>query len=215
MKLLTIGDSYTYGDELKDRSFAWPYILAKKMGWAVTNLGINSASNNAMIRRAVEQIDQHDIVIIGWTHSDRIELADEGGSYETWPAKRNVPDVDRYPWRREFALYYTLYHNHAYAYRQYLINVILFQSLAQLKNKRYLMLDSFGNNLNRDENKDVCSDLIAQIDKEHYVGWPSESMVTIAGDAPLARGVTGHFLELGHQRVAERLSNEIAKHTWY
>jgi hypothetical protein len=96
-----------------------------------------------------------------------------------------------------------------------LINVILFQSLAQLKNKRYLMLDSFGNNLNRDDNDNACADLIARIDTDHYVGWPNESMVTVAGDAPLARGTIGHFLELGHQRVAERLADEIAKHSWH
>ena len=212
MKLLTIGDSFTYGDELPDRRAAWPVVLANKLGWTLTNLGVNSCSNTGMIRRVVEHIDQHDVIIVGWSHYDRLEVADKYSAYEIWPSKRNIPNIKECPWRAELGKHYTLYHNHEYAYRQYLINVILFQSLAQLKNKKYLMIDAFGNNTDRANYAEANADLISQIDTQHFVGWPSESMLSIAGDAPRTHSNTGHFLELGHQRVAERIADEIAKH---
>ncbi len=35
MKILTLGDSFTFGAELSDISNAWPYLLGKKLGYEV------------------------------------------------------------------------------------------------------------------------------------------------------------------------------------
>ena len=46
-KVLTVGCSFTYGDELKTpTSQAWPILLANKNNWEVNNLGKCGGSND-------------------------------------------------------------------------------------------------------------------------------------------------------------------------
>jgi hypothetical protein len=76
MNLYTIGDSFTYGDELPDRSKAWPYLVAKALGYTVDNLAQPGASNDYIVRTTVNYLNTHtpDLVIIGWTIEDRLEI---------------------------------------------------------------------------------------------------------------------------------------------
>ena len=92
MKLLTVGDSFTFGEELPDvtdnvtpSKFAWPELLANQLGWEVTNLAKPASGNTSMIRHCVEQVSNYDIAIIAWSHFARTELADENGFYDIWP----------------------------------------------------------------------------------------------------------------------------------
>ncbi len=55
-QLLTVGDSFTYGDELTDRYQAWPYRLADKLGHEVHNLGQSGCSNTSILRRTLEEL---------------------------------------------------------------------------------------------------------------------------------------------------------------
>ena len=52
MRLLTVGDSFTFGEELSDvtdnvtpSKFAWPEVLAGKLGWEVDNLAKSGSGN--------------------------------------------------------------------------------------------------------------------------------------------------------------------------
>ena len=63
MKLLTIGDSFTYGEELRDRNKAWPHVLGKLLDYEVTNLGQPGCSNNAMVRTAIEHSNEYDLIV--------------------------------------------------------------------------------------------------------------------------------------------------------
>jgi lysophospholipase L1-like esterase len=76
VNLYTIGDSFTYGDELPDRSKAWPCLVAEELGYTVDNLAQPGASNDYIVRTTVEYLDTHtpDLVIIAWTTPDRLEL---------------------------------------------------------------------------------------------------------------------------------------------
>ena len=125
MRLLTVGDSFTYGEELSDVNNAWPFLLGKKLGYEITNLAKPGSGNTRMVRHAVEQIDNYDIIIIAWSHFARTELADESGFYDLWPGCSSLPHKKFSPWRSEIIEYYSRHHNDQYLYNQYLINIVL------------------------------------------------------------------------------------------
>jgi len=77
-KLFTIGDSFTYGDELKyPNESAWPTLLGKMLGYDVDNWAVSGASNDYIVRQTVNYLERKkpDLVIIGWTTEDRLEIS--------------------------------------------------------------------------------------------------------------------------------------------
>lgn len=214
--LLAIGDSFTYGEELEfpDRD-SWPTVLANMLNYQVINKGIPASSNCKIIRQLLEtNLNLYDLVVIAWSNFDRIELADENGIYDAWPGGKRTELVNQAPWRKTVTDYITRHHDSDYTYRKYLINVILVQSYLKTNNKPYVMLDAFGNHVYTGRTDPNNIDLIEQIDVTRYLGWPNESMLewtknSPTGDRwPILFGPHGHFLEEGHQIVA----NKIYKH---
>ena len=209
-KLLAIGDSFTHGDELSTPSTdAWPHLLADRMGYQAVNLGWPGSGNVKMVRRLFEQqLDEFDLVVMAWSGFDRIEFADEYGLFDTWPGavirSHRVPHKEAM-FRAEIIEYITRHHNDDYLYKQYLVNVISAQSYLKFHKKKYIMLDAFLNNQGNMRAKH--SELATQIDQTHFLGWPGESMMEWSGDAP--KGPLGHFLELGHSKVADRLHQHV------
>lgn len=212
-RLLTVGDSFTYGDELVDpTASAWPTLVSNKINTDLTNLGIPGRGNTRMVRAVVENINQIDAVIIAWSHFDRIEIADEIDVFDIWPGRINVPGKYQYPWRANITDYYSRHHSDDYLYRQYLLNIVLVQSYLKLNNKPYLMFDVFGNHQDTRRYDAKNSDLIDQIDTQYFIGWPNEAMVDWMGECP--KGPRGHPLELGHQRTAEHINEYIRNIGW-
>lgn len=219
MRLLTVGDSFTYGEELTDRSVAWPFLLGQKTGYEVTNLGQPASGNSRMVRTVVEEIDQHDVFIIAWSHWGRIEFADDHGIYDIWPGC-NKAAFQHIPHRAQLIDYISHYHNDRYLISQFLLNIIILQNYLSQKNKRYLMLTTFGNinllsqtdgRLRRLVKNGELSDLLNQIDTRYYVGWPETMM---EWTARCAQGPCGHFLEEGHQIVSEKINEYIRNLGW-
>jgi hypothetical protein len=207
MKLLAVGDSFTYGEELSDLNNAWPYLLGNKLDYTVNNLAKPGCGNTRMIRHAVEQINNYDLIIIAWSHFARTELADEHGFYDLWPGCSVLPYKDSSPWRSEVINYYSKHYNDQYLYNQYLINIILIQQYLKLNNKKYIMLDAFGNNNYRK------NDIVAnQIDSTFYVGWPTTTMMEWTYGT--SQGPGGHFLEDGHNVVADKIYEHIRHLGW-
>jgi hypothetical protein len=212
-QLLTVGDSFTYGDELEDPAkSAWPVIVSNSIDMGLTNLGIPGRGNTRMVRAVVENIHQFDAVIIAWSHYDRIEIADEIDIFDIWPGRINVPNKHQYPWRATINDYYSRHHDDDYLYRQYLLNIILVQSYLTLNNKPYLMFDVFGNHQDSRRYDTKNRDLLNQIDPQYFVGWPNGAMVDWMEDCPV--GPRGHPLELGHQRTAEHINEHIRNISW-
>jgi hypothetical protein len=208
MRLLTVGDSFTYGEELVDPQVsAWPYLVGKKLSYDVINLAKPGSGNSRMVRHAVEQINNYDMIIIAWSHFARTELADENGFYDLWPGCSITPHKEYSPWRSEVIDYYTKHYNDQYLYNQYLINIILIQQYLKLNNKKYLMLDAFGNNNYRKNNG-----ISTQIDPKYYIGWPNETMMEWVNKLP--QGPRGHFLEQGHEVVADKIYEHIRHLGW-
>jgi lysophospholipase L1-like esterase len=207
MKLLAVGDSFTYGEELSDLTNAWPYLLGNKLGYTVDNLAKPGSGNTRMARHAVEQINNYDLIIIAWSHFARTELADENGFYDIWPGCSVLPHKEFSSWRSEVINYYSKHHNDQYLYNQYLINIILIQQYLKFNNKKYIMLDTFGNNNYRKNNT-----VVDQIDSTYYVGWPTTTMMEWTYKTP--QGPNGHFLEQGHEIVANKIYEHIRHLGW-
>ena len=212
MRLLTVGDSFTYGEELAELTSAWPFLLGDKLGYEITNLAKPGSGNTRMVRHCVEQVDNYDMAIITWSHFARIEMADENGFYDLWPGGGTLLHKQYSPWRWEIIDYFSRHHNDDYLYRQYLLNIILIQNFFKANNKRYLMLDSFGNHQANQRTTEQNTDLLVQIDATYYVGWPDSTMMEWTYQCPV--GDRGHFLEEGHIKVAEKIYSHMEQLSW-
>jgi hypothetical protein len=211
MKILTIGDSFTYGDELVDRAMSWPAILANKISCEITNMGMSSAGNTYMQRTVVQHAAEYDLVIVAWSHFARMELADANGVFDIWPGCSSKPH-NLYNSHRDHAIkYITTYYSDEYFYQQYLINIVLTQTYLKQLGKKYLMLDAFGNNVRLRWNEQYA-DIRSQIDTEYFLGWSGLTMMEWTHGAP--KGPGGHFLDQGHEIVAEKINEHIRRIGW-
>lgn len=206
-KILTLGDSFAYGDELEDRLNAFPHLIAKQLNMDVVNLGEFASGNYKMIRKLLEQdINQYSLVIITWSGFDRIEITDELGSWEWWPGSHansyRITNKNE-KFRKIIIDYFNRHHDSTYFYRQYLNYVILAQSYLKLNQIPYVFLDVFKNH--DDENRYASSnrDLLEKIDTSRYLGWPNESMSVWTAGLPI--GPRFHFLEEGHKVVSQKI----------
>ena len=207
MKLLAVGDSFTFGEELSDvtdnvtsSKFAWPELLASQLGWEVTNLAKPASGNTSMIRNIVNEIYNHDVFIIAWSHWARIEFADAIGTFDIWPGCSTLPYEQFSPHRKNAIDYVTRYHSDDYLIRQCLLNVELLETFLKYHKKKYIMLSAFGNPIKT--NKTFTN----------YLGWPNESMMEWTYGTP--RGPGGHFLEQGHAIVADKIYEHIRHLGW-
>ena len=207
MKLLAVGDSFTYGEELSNLNNAWPFLLGNKLGYEITNLAKPGSGNTRMVRHAVEQINNYDLIIIAWSHFARTELADENGFYDIWPGCSTLPYKELSSWRSDVIDYYSKHHNDEYLFNQYLINIVLIQQYLKFNNKKYIMLDTFGNKNYRKNNT-----VVDQIDQINYLGWPTTTMMEWTHGTP--RGPRGHFLDQGHEIVADKIYEHIRHLGW-
>jgi len=216
MKLLTVGDSFTYGEELADRNVAWPYLLGKQLGYEVTNLGKPSKSNTYIVRQAIEHAHEYDLIVIAWSHFARIEFADDHGLYELWPGNRGNLFNNKLSYRKNLLEYINRHHSDQYLYSQYLINIILLQSYLKQNNKKYIMLDSFNECYDpttpREKMRLSMPQLVNQIDSIYYLGWPKETMIEWTYGC--SKGSGGHFLEDGHKVVADKIYEHIRHLSW-
>ena len=217
-----IGDSFTFGAELPDAisgvnpsTLAWPAVLGRKLDRPVTNLGKQATGPNRAVKRAMDCVfkGDADIIIVAWPNPDRIEWADEDGIYDIW-AGRNPGRVAE----RRLAMItkatddWVQEKTDQWNYRRWLRTVILLQTFFKANNQKYIMLQTY---LSRQYNMlymDQEIELIKHIDKEYFLGWPDESMMEWTYRMP--KGPWGHFLEQGHETVAEKVYEHIRNIGW-
>jgi hypothetical protein len=207
-KLLAIGDSFTYGDELEDVNHGWAHLLSRRLGYGITNKGVCGSGNIKMVRSLVEEnVDDYDLAVIAWSGFDRIEMADEYSIWETWPGAHDnsyrVPEKTA-KFRGTVIDYINRHHDDNYLYRQqYLVQIILAQSYLKHHNKNYVMMDTFINHESSLRFDEKNKDLVSKIDTRQFLGWPNESMKEWTTGVPI--GPRMHFLEEGHEIVADKL----------
>ena len=211
MRVLTVGDSFTYGDELTDVKQAWPYVLQTKLSCELTNLGQPGVGNTSMVRTVIEQTADYDLIIVAWSHFARIEFADEHGIFDTWPGHRGVLFTGEVAHRTKLLSYITHHHSDEYLYKQYLLNMVLLQSYVHQRGKKLLMLDAYGNNLLLRWSREFAL-IRDQIDSTTFIGWSGKTMSEWTFGAPQGSG--GHFLEEGHAIVADKIYEHIRNLSW-
>jgi hypothetical protein len=213
MKVLTVGCSFTYGEELSHPgSDAWPAVLAGKNVWEVNNQGKGGGSNDRSVRVVFEEIDKgYDLIIVAWTVPDRFEVPFNDVLLDinvNSGIKRNLQ------WATE---YYAKHYDRFYSYTKWLRNVIMLQSYLKSRNQKYIFVSTFGmwSDLRIEayqEYSEKLDYLIKQVDKEFYVDWPQWGMTDWMGDCP--KGPNGHPLQVGHQQIAIRINEHIRNLGW-
>ena len=210
-KLLTVGDSFTNGDELTDRYQAWPYRLADLLEYEVYNMGQSGCSNASILRRTIEElaVNYYDLVVVGWTSPGRVEWKDDiGDAYNVWPGyPTDTKFFQDHPWRVEYLNFISQHHNSAYLYQQYLIQVIALQSYCKTKNIEYRMMNIRQKDYYRSVGRDLHEQLAKQVDTDKFIGWEEFGMSELTKDLP--KGPGNHPLEKGHERIANEIHTRI------
>lgn len=210
--VLTVGDSFTYGEELSDRNNAWPYLVAASLNATIDNQGAPATGNTSIVRNTLDNIvstTPADLVIISWSSPGRIEFSDDEGTFDTWPGYMGRQFIGRQPWREDLVDYVSRYHNDKYLYKQYLTNIVLLQSLLTLHNIKYIMLDIASNNYYENTCTHDFLDLKKLIDRTTYL--PQGMAEWTFG---CKKGQCGHFLDDGHRIVADRVLAKIKEMDW-
>lgn len=210
-----IGDSFTFGAELSDirgeptglvhSKLSWPTLLSQKLNKPVKNLGHQGTGNTRVIKRAMDCVyaGDADLIIIAWPTPDRIEWCDEEGIYDIWAGRNTRWLPERRQEMVELATHSWCTEVDHWSYRRWLRNIILLQSFFKLHNQPYMMfqthLTQYWNELWSERDQD----LLKHVDLTHFVGWPIQGLCEWFGDAP--RGPHGHPLEVGHERIADKV----------
>jgi hypothetical protein len=206
--IYTVGDSFTYGQELPNpQEQAWPTLLANKLNKNLVNEGRGGAGNDFIVKKTIQAIAKYrpEIVIIAWTSFGRKEFADEHGPYTVWPgiADSVFGSDPKLSFRMDLVKYITLYNNELYEYRCWLRQVILLQNYLQNNNIDYIMCNVFDNQKKYDVFSNDNKEYYDLIDKDRFIGWPKEAIIDWVYGTP--HGPGGHPLEQGHQIIANKI----------
>lgn len=202
--ILTIGDSFTYGSELSDRNLAWPYLLNK----TVENKGFGGSSNDRIFRVAIEETtdNKFDFVVVAWSFPNRKEVFDTS---RRTPVCINYMHSDKLSWVND---YFKYSYDRDFAFRQWLVQMVALQGYFKSINQKYIFCNVAGLQGDYDKYSEDLGHILNKIDKDFYPGWPYYGMLEWAKDTPVGKG--GHFLEEGHQIVANKLNEHIRNLGW-
>ena len=179
--ILVNGCSFTSGEE---SPIAWPTLIPKTI-----NIAQPGASNDYILRSTVDYIETNDIesVIVAWTSPHRIEVSRKHLTPSSQRKYGNVVDEVFKDW------------DSVWAFDKFLTQVKLLSTYLNHKQIPYVFVSAF----------DIQNIANGNSPCYTYFGWPNEGLVEWMGDCP--KGPGGHPLELGHQRIAERI-NEYIRH---
>lgn len=184
MKILVNGCSFTSGEE---SSTAWPQLIPH-----THNIATPGASNDYIMHSTTQYIEEIEIpshVIIAWTTPNRIEIS---GKHLTPTSKRkygNVVDEVFKDW------------DTMWARERFMTTVKLMHHYLHSKNIPHLFMSAF-----------EIQPWVMGPPPAPWLGWPRSGFVEWMWDCP--KGPGGHPLELGHQRIAEKINEHIRTLGW-
>jgi hypothetical protein len=108
MRILTLGDSWTYGENSSDpKTMSWPAQLSRKHKVEVVNLARKGSSNQRAARIGIEELcrdNNYDYVIFPLAPAPRTEILKIGKWHQIWPGRHASNNVDKiytdfwHPW---------------------------------------------------------------------------------------------------------------------
>lgn len=210
-----IGDSFTYGEELRDRNQAWPALLG------YDNYGLRGASNEYIFRKSVELAPQCTHMIVSWSECTRYDLytnipvniASRYKNY-TGPIQTNPGWATAInPWNEHnMSFFYDLYTKFTDEQNQFiktLSYMVALQDVLAVNNVEYLYCSSFSNS-NMFKKYTEIENIKLWIDRlniKKFIGYPNEGFVEWTYGEDIGPG--GHPLENGHIKIAEKLYDHI------
>jgi len=183
--ILVNGDSFTAGEE---SSVTWSSLIANTV-----NIATSGASNDHIISGTVYYIQTMplpDYVIVAWTSPDRIDIS---GKHLTPTSQTRYGEVLVNEVFKDW--------NANWARVKFLTQVDLLHGFLENKNIPHVFISTF----------DIQTWAQGSMDN-FWLGWPNEGIVEWMGDCP--KGPGGHPLELGHQRIAEKINEHIRHLGW-
>jgi hypothetical protein len=152
------------------------------------NIAVPGASNDYILRSTVDYVDNNkvDYVIVAWTSPNRIELPNKHLTSNSY--KKYGPVVNSV-----FAEWDT-----AWAYKKFLTQTKLLDKYLTMP---HVFISTFD-----------IQPLAEGTGLDCWFGWPELGIVEWMGDCP--KGPGGHPLELGHQRIAEKINEHIRHLGW-
>lgn len=207
-KLLALGDSFTYGEELQNRNQCWAQLVANHFNLELDNQGIPGGSNQRVMRiLMMHSLKDVSLVCIGWSHYDRFEASDELGTWDIWPGGKRTKYVKEASWRKTLIDYVTRHYNDDNLYMHYLSYIVLVQSYLIQRQIPFIMMDAFGNHIDSRRTDNKFAVLLDQVNTDTFLGWPDSTMMDWAKHTP--HGPGNHFLEEGHKIVANQIIQQI------
>ena len=182
--ILVNGCSFTSGEE---SPIAWPSLISDTV-----NIATPGASNDYILRTTVNYIEKNDVsrVIIAWTSPNRIEINQKHLTPTSQRKYGEIVDIVFQDW------------DNAWAVDKFLTQIKLLSTYLVHKQISYVFVSAF----------DIQSIAGSDPGCYSYLGWPNEGIVEWMGDCP--KGPGGHPLELGHQRIADKIYEHIRHLGW-
>lgn len=234
MKLYFNGCSHTYGDDLKNPQLsAWPSLVASRRNCEFFNDSVSGGTNDRIMYRTIKYIDQFDEFFIAWTYTSRFTRyrADNNHEVNFNPLLVNslygkLPEFQDYG-----LIHYSTWHNELFAFKHWLQNIILLQTLLSSNGKKYTMLNAANNfvrqwstewpdfiknikplvcfNLMNDaqlrQEYDEIQVLLKKIDRTNFILFGDWCIMDLCKTHQT--GKTGHLIEDGHSTIADTILN--------
>ena len=152
------------------------------------NIAVPGASNDYILRSTVDYVDSHDVdyVIVAWTSPNRIELPNKHLTSGSYKKYGPVVNSVFSDW------------DMAWAYKKFIVQTKLLDRYLTVP---HVFVSTFDIQTLADGNGLEC-----------WLGWPDQGIVEWMGDCP--KGPGGHPLELGHQRIADKINEHIRNLGW-
>jgi hypothetical protein len=185
MKILVNGCSFTSGEE---SPIAWPQLIHNTVNIAVPGAGNDHIAHSTI--KYIENIEKPTHVILAWTSPNRIEISGKHLTPTSAPKYGTIVDEVFKDW------------DMVWAREKCLITFKMMHSYLENQGIPHLFVSAF------DIQHWALGDPPAP-----WLGWPRSGMVEWMWDCP--KGPGGHPLELGHQRIAEKINEHIRTIGWF
>ena len=185
--ILVNGCSFTSGEE---SPIAWPSLVQNSV-----NIAVAGASNDYILRSTVDHVNDssnHQLkVIVAWTTPNRIEISNK---HLTPTSNLRYGDAVVNEVFRDW--------DEEWAQKKFLTQVQLLHEFLYMRLVPHFFVSAFGIQTWAQGKTNLP-----------WPGWPTEGLVEWMGDCP--KGLGGHPLELGHQRIAEKINEHIRHLGWF